>query len=116
MSMLLDENLISTREASRLSGYHSDYLGRLCREGKVAASRVGRAWIVDRISLEAFMREQETAKKDNAVLLARTREQEYREAQAAATQKAPMSAVTSAPKAATAPVQVKTDTTPSAPI
>ncbi len=81
MSLLLDSNLISTRDASALSGYHSDYLARLCREEKIVGSRIGRSWVLDRASLDAFIRDQELAKKEHAVALTRQREQEYREAQ-----------------------------------
>jgi excisionase family DNA binding protein len=77
MDSLLDKNLITTREASELSGYHSDYLGRLCREGKISGSRVGRSWVIDRSSILRFVEEQELQKKKNAEELAHSREEKY---------------------------------------
>ncbi len=100
MDSLLNSNLITTRVASELSGYHSDYLGRLCREGNISGSRVGRSWVIDKNSLLAFVAEQEVQKKKNAEELARTREVEYRAVQAA---KAPVVAVP-APVAPVLPV------------
>ncbi|HRH24063.1 MAG TPA: helix-turn-helix domain-containing protein, partial [Candidatus Paceibacterota bacterium] len=85
MDSLLDKNLITTREASELSGYHSDYLGRLCREGKISGSRVGRSWVIDRSSILRFVEEQELQKKKNAEELAHSREEEYKAVQAAKT-------------------------------
>ena len=46
MNTPFEKNLISTKEASQLSGYNPDYLARLCRSGKISGTRVGRAWLV----------------------------------------------------------------------
>lgn len=36
--------LISLSRAAQLTGYHQDYLGQLCRLGKLPAQKVGRNW------------------------------------------------------------------------
>ncbi|HEX3099488.1 MAG TPA: hypothetical protein VHQ41_00765 [Patescibacteria group bacterium] len=36
--------LISLSRAAQLTGYHQDYLGQLCRLGKLPATKVGRNW------------------------------------------------------------------------
>ena len=87
MDSLLNQNIITTREASELSGYHSDYLGRLCREGEISGSRVGRSWVIDRASLLQFVAEQEQQKKINAELLSKKREDEYKAIQSQNTAK-----------------------------
>lgn len=40
------EKYISSGRAARLSGYAKDYIGQLCRAGKVDAKMVGRSWYV----------------------------------------------------------------------
>ncbi|MEK7100976.1 MAG: helix-turn-helix domain-containing protein, partial [Patescibacteria group bacterium] len=84
-----DKNFISTKEASELSGYHSDYLSRLCREGKVESTQVGRMWFVSRDSLTAFVKDQAEKKREFAESLAREREREYRAALQVVAPKAP---------------------------
>ncbi|HEX8591560.1 MAG TPA: helix-turn-helix domain-containing protein, partial [Candidatus Paceibacterota bacterium] len=84
MTELLLETLISTREASTLSGYNPDYLARLCRAQKIAGKRIGRTWYVERDSLESFVRAQEAHREKLAKDLSSAREREYREAQTAA--------------------------------
>ncbi len=36
--------LISLSRAAQLTGYHQDYLGQLCRLGKLRATKIGRNW------------------------------------------------------------------------
>ena len=81
MEAPFEKNFISTKEAGELSGYTADYLARLARAGSVRSERIGRAWLIDRASLEAFITQQGNRKIDRARALARTREQEYRAAQ-----------------------------------
>lgn len=38
---------ISSKRAAEITGYAKDYVGQLARQGKVPATRVGRAWYVD---------------------------------------------------------------------
>ncbi|MBU2158933.1 helix-turn-helix domain-containing protein, partial [Patescibacteria group bacterium] len=78
MKQLLEKNLISTKEASELSGYNSDYLSRLCRENKIEGTQVGRTWLVSRSSLQSFIRSQEERKRGLAESLSKEREREYR--------------------------------------
>lgn len=99
----LDTNFIPNREASETSGYHQDYLARLCREGKVEGVQVGRAWYINRHSLLKFIREQEVRKHELAEQLSRVRKETL--AQAAPVVTAPVVNVeTSAPAAPAAPV------------
>lgn len=46
---------ISSRRAGKQYHYHSDYIGQLVRGGKVAGTKVGRAWYVDEASLAAYL-------------------------------------------------------------
>src|SRR3989338_6302427 len=41
-------------EASRVSGYSTDYIGQLCRGEKLVCRRVGRSWFVEEMSLLAY--------------------------------------------------------------
>lgn len=83
MDFSLQENLISTKEASKLSGYNPDYLSRLCRDGKIAGRRIGRSWLVYKDSLDAFVVAQAEHKRDIADSLAHERRVAYRAATAA---------------------------------
>ena len=42
---------ISSKRASEISGYTQDYVGQLCRDGRVDGRRVGRSWYVHEDSL-----------------------------------------------------------------
>ena len=42
---------LSVRKASEITKYTPDYVGQLCRSGKIRAKRIGRAWYVDKESL-----------------------------------------------------------------
>ncbi|MEK7099794.1 MAG: helix-turn-helix domain-containing protein, partial [Patescibacteria group bacterium] len=82
MTQLLEKNLVSTKEASEFSGYHSDYLARMARSGKIDGVQVGRTWLVSRESVEKFIADQDARKREIADSLARTREEEYKKLQA----------------------------------
>lgn len=41
-----DKKYISSKRAAKMTGYAKDYVGQLCREGRVAARLVGRSWYV----------------------------------------------------------------------
>ncbi|MDP2594043.1 MAG: hypothetical protein Q8P36_01770, partial [bacterium] len=71
---------ITTREANKISGYSADYLGRLVRSGDIFGRKVGRVWVIDQKSLEAFLKAQSNHKIDRAraLALARARADEYR--------------------------------------
>ena len=81
MDPLLQKNLLTTSEASALSGYNADYIGRLCRSGEIVGKRLGRSWLVEEMSLKRFIKEQEAQKSRRAKKLAEQRVNEYRSAQ-----------------------------------
>src|SRR3989344_5694794 len=64
MNALSSKKLISTKEASELSGYSPDYLARLARSGEVGGTRVGRTWLVERKSLARFMKKNGRSKRE----------------------------------------------------
>ncbi len=41
-----DKKYVSSKQAAKLTGYAKDYVGQLCREGRVQARLVGRSWYV----------------------------------------------------------------------
>jgi hypothetical protein len=41
-----DKKYLSTKRAAKVTGYAKDYVGQLCREGRVPARLVGRSWYV----------------------------------------------------------------------
>lgn len=47
------QNYISSKRASELTGYAKDYIGQLCRMGKIDAKLIGRNWFVSESSLKA---------------------------------------------------------------
>lgn len=45
--LIIDEKkYISSKQAAKVTGYAKDYVGQLCREGRVQAQLVGRSWYV----------------------------------------------------------------------
>jgi hypothetical protein len=46
-----DKKFIRSKDASKLSGYAPDYIGQLCRGGKLECKRIGRSWFVEETSL-----------------------------------------------------------------
>ncbi|MCK5060206.1 MAG: helix-turn-helix domain-containing protein, partial [Candidatus Pacebacteria bacterium] len=45
------EKYISAKRAAEVSGYKQDYVGQLCRSGKIAATLIGRNWFVSEKSI-----------------------------------------------------------------
>jgi hypothetical protein len=41
-----EKKYISSKQAAKITGYAKDYIGQLCREGRVPARLVGRSWYV----------------------------------------------------------------------
>jgi len=41
-----DKKYVSSKQAAKVTGYAKDYIGQLCREGRVPARLVGRSWYV----------------------------------------------------------------------
>ena len=54
MRLLRPEGWITTSEAAELTGYEQAYFRILAKQGKVAAIKVGRDWLLDRESLLAY--------------------------------------------------------------
>ncbi|HYF29058.1 MAG TPA: hypothetical protein VEA36_01675 [Candidatus Paceibacterota bacterium] len=54
-----DKIYISSKQAAKITGYAKDYVGQLCREGRVDAKLVGRNWYV----LESSIREHRFGKE-----------------------------------------------------
>lgn len=47
------KNYLSSKKAAELTGYAKDYVGQLCREGRVTAKLIGRSWYVSEESIKA---------------------------------------------------------------
>ena len=48
-----DQTYVSSKRAAQITGYAKDYVGQLCREGRVEARLVGRNWYVLEASIRA---------------------------------------------------------------
>lgn len=46
---------ISLSQAAQISGYHQDYLGQLCRLGKLRASKIGRNWYTTQSEIQSLI-------------------------------------------------------------
>ena len=44
--LIEEKRYISSKQAAKITGYAKDYVGQLCREGRVPARLVGRSWYV----------------------------------------------------------------------
>lgn len=51
----MDSEFISLAQASRMTGYHQDYLGQLARAGKLEAKKIGRNWLTTKKSINIFL-------------------------------------------------------------
>jgi hypothetical protein len=47
--------VLSMHQASKMTGYHQDYLGQLARSGKLEAHKVGRNWFTTKYAVEVFL-------------------------------------------------------------
>lgn len=56
-----DKTYISSKRAAAITGYAKDYIGQLCREGRVEAKLVGRSWYVYEPSLKKHRFKEEGA-------------------------------------------------------
>ena len=41
------KKFISSKRAAEISGYANDYIGQLCRNGKLECRLIGRTWFID---------------------------------------------------------------------
>ena len=55
---------ISARRAAEISGYSADYIGQLCRSGKLDAKMIGHTWFVTEQSVFAHMRKIEQEQRE----------------------------------------------------
>ena len=46
---------ISLKKASKISGYHPDYLGSLIREGKIHGKKIGRNWFITEKAVRTYL-------------------------------------------------------------
>jgi hypothetical protein len=67
--------------AARDVGLVADYVGRLCRMGKVRGIKIGSAWYADMASLNAYLIDQAYHKEVRRADLASERRHEYKIAQ-----------------------------------
>ena len=44
--LIEEKKYVSSKRAAKITGYAKDYIGQLCREGRVSARLVGRSWYV----------------------------------------------------------------------
>jgi len=44
--LIEEKKYISSKQAAKMTGYAKDYIGQLCREGRVPARLIGRSWYV----------------------------------------------------------------------
>src|SRR3989344_813513 len=44
--LIEEKKYVSSKRAAKMTGYAKDYIGQLCREGRVPARLVGRSWYV----------------------------------------------------------------------
>lgn len=80
-----DKVYVSSKRAAKITGYAKDYVGQLCREGRVEARLVGRNWYV----LESAVREHRFGKPEEKPSEAKETEVEQTDASSTATWKAP---------------------------
>src|SRR3989344_4573536 len=59
-----DKIYISSKRAAEITGYAKDYIGQLCREGRVNARLVGRNWYVLEESLRSHRFGEEPEKRE----------------------------------------------------
>ena len=70
-----EKKYISSKKAAELTGYAKDYIGQLCREGRVEARLVGRSWYV----LESSISEHRFGKQEEEIKEPETKEVEAAE-------------------------------------
>lgn len=79
---------VSSNTAGSSIGYSGDYVARLAREQKIRATRIGRQWFVDPISLENFYANANREKQIRQKKLREVRIKERRKSEAFAVRRA----------------------------
>ncbi len=59
----ISTEILSLKEVSQITGYHSDYLSFLIRKNKLRGVKVGKSWAVDRKEVDRLVREKSKPKK-----------------------------------------------------
>ena len=73
-----DKKYISSKQAAKVTGYAKDYVGQLCREGRVPARLVGRGWYVLESAIQdhrfgaSMLKEEDIADKHASEPLSKT--------------------------------------------
>jgi len=49
------DNCLSIKTASGYSGYIHQYLRRLLRLGKLAGTKIGQVWLIEMVSIKAYL-------------------------------------------------------------
>lgn len=62
--LIEEKKYVSSKRAAKMTGYAKDYIGQLCREGRVPARLVGRSWYV----LETAIQDHRFGAPDGTVL------------------------------------------------
>lgn len=70
---------ISSKRAAKVSGYAKDYIGQLCREGRVDSKLVGRSWYVYEPSIKEHRFNDERSKAKKRGIPAETAPEDVRE-------------------------------------
>lgn len=76
---------ISSRRAAEMSKYSNDYIGQLCRGGKVVAKMIGRNWFVDQDSLIQHKKNSDEAFEARARIVCQNQQKVFTLAQAGVT-------------------------------
>jgi excisionase family DNA binding protein len=53
--LVVFDNIISVKAAAEYSGYSPQYLRRLLRLGKLDGLKLGQLWLIEMVSLEAYL-------------------------------------------------------------
>jgi hypothetical protein len=61
--VLAGKKYVSSKRAAEISGYAKDYVGQLCRGGKLSAKLIGRNWYILLDSLEKVSKKEDTEPK-----------------------------------------------------
>lgn len=69
---------LSAGAAAAIAGRTRDYMGRLCREGKVPARRIGNGWYIEKKTLESYLVERAYHKEKRDRQLSEVRTSAYR--------------------------------------
>ena len=52
----MTDELLTTKQAAELIGYHPEYIRQLVKAGKLKAEKIGRDWLIPKSKLLAYAR------------------------------------------------------------